>query len=344
MVFPSSTNSSDKDGGKESNKPSWAFDATKELPKTTTSLQDSYSIPYPHPPTELVEEDIPYLGTRMFLVIVNSIFFVVGFGMVIMAIIAAAKPATCAMCFAALRPLLIVGMLTSLISSLGIFGAVFNSYKMLLVYVTCVTFLLMIQLIAFFWSLFGRDNFRRRIHLYLTEKMRTRPHDLVSLLEIVQSHYECCGVNGPLDYHTAGLQIPRSCCSAAKGFDCSLSSFISTAGSTFNTSTETIMATTEATNATSNGTMHDLLELNETQLDNGNLTRRKRNASELTQEIQEDPNVASTRLDGRDLGLDSQFATNASNNSLSTTLPPALFNDTNITGGPEHWDIHHVKR
>lgn len=326
-VFSFLTSSSDSDSSRGSRR----------------SSRNSYRIRYPIPQPELYEEEIPFPCARIFLTIVNFVFFVGGFGMIIMATIALAEPAACAYCFAALTPLVLTGSLVAVISSFGLSGAVFNSYKFLLVYANCVVILLLIQVIVFCWSLCGHNDFRRRVQDYLTEKMRTRPQDLIPMLEILQSNHECCGVNGPVDYRAVGLKVPRSCCSSPEGGDCSFSDITSAPNAPVHATTEAIVATTKVTNFTFNSTFLEIPR-NETQMYVGNSTILSWNVSGLNQRVLDGHETPATSSGKLGLGTNSQLITNASlNDDINSTLPGPLFSETGTTDSLEPLDMHHVK-
>lgn len=177
----------------------------------------NYRIPYPSAPEDEATEGQQFVCARAFLVLVNILFFVIGFAAVVTSIAVAAKPERCEVCHSVLNLLLTFGLVCSFIAAFGIYGALSNSYKMLLVYVTFVAFLFMVQMVVFFWPLFGRFNFQRRMHTVFREKMRHHPQQVTELLNLVQRKLPCCGVDGPRDYHSVGLQLPLSCCASTDG-------------------------------------------------------------------------------------------------------------------------------
>ncbi|XP_037082909.1 uncharacterized protein LOC119103465 [Pollicipes pollicipes] len=324
MVYPSAYGSS--------NKPSWAFDVTDRLQRSSGSSQ-SYRVPYPRPPAEKEDYKEPFLCARIFLMLINVLFFIIGFAMVITSIVAAGKPDSCQFCYSILRPLLISGIITTFISIMGVFGAACNSYRLLLVYVTCVAFLLMVQMIVFFWSLFGRANFKRRMHSFFTAKIRYHPYDLVGFLDEIQAKYTCCGVDGPHDYHAAGIQLPPSCCHSSAGFQCGRLS--GPAGAT-----PAIIATV-ATNASA--------AENVTAAVNASLavTPASSELGRPTVALHALTKGARHRLQnvtGSGMGNVTANSTNALLANITTMAPLSeLFNRTNLSGGPETWDIRHVK-
>lgn len=314
-----------------SNKPSWAFDVADGVPRSNATLQ-SYRIPYPRSPESKEEAREPYVWSRFFLIIVNLIFFVIGISMVVAAIVAAAKPESCQLCYSILRPLLISGILCTFISAIGLFGSATNSYKLLLVFVTCVAFLLMVQMIVFFWSLFGRNNFKERLHGFFTDKFRHHPNDLIPLLDRIQAEHACCGVNGPLDYHSGGIRLPLSCCRSSPDFHCPDSegggstAFIPTAPPA-NASTANGTVAINATTASppTNSTEEAALPAMHTKM------RAKRNVSEP-------PPVNGTAENGTAVSAVHDLV-------LPSTLAP-LSNLSNWTGEndlPQHWQDRHVQ-
>ena len=204
-----------------SNKPSWAFDIADSSPRSKSTIQN-YHIPYPLSLTDEGATGQRFICARSFLVLVNILFFVIGIAAIIISITVAAKPEKCEVCHSVLNPLIVFGLVTSFTATLGIYGALSNSYKTLLAYVTFVAFFFMVQMVIFFWSLFGRANFQRRMHTMFRYKMHHQPHQLTELLNVLQQRLPCCGVDGPLDYHSAGLQLPLSCCSSSSGDQCTI--------------------------------------------------------------------------------------------------------------------------
>ncbi|KAF0291039.1 hypothetical protein FJT64_010808 [Amphibalanus amphitrite] len=228
-----------------STKPSWAFDVADGSPRSKTTLQH-YRIPYPSSPDDEANEGQQFVCARAFLVLVNILFFVIGFAAVVTSIAVTAKPERCEVCHSVLNILLTFGIVSTFISALGIYGALSNSYKILLAYVTFVAFVFMVQMVLFFWPLFGRFNFQRRMHTIYREKMRQHPHQLTELLNLLQRKLPCCGVDGPRDYHSAGLQLPLSCCaSTGPGGECAVRVHSTTPPPALNT-TEPIGNTTSS--------------------------------------------------------------------------------------------------
>lgn len=115
--------------------------------------------------------------------------------------------------------LIILGSIIFVISFFGCCGAIRESHCMTITFASFLLFILLVQVAVAVYAFVVVKNPEN-----LTEQYRNIFNDRSTskddFINTIQSGFECCGVDGPRDYHN--ITTPWSCCNKKEGQTCTL--------------------------------------------------------------------------------------------------------------------------
>lgn len=113
--------------------------------------------------------------------------------------------------------MILLGILTIIISLIGLIGAALQKPILLNAYGYIIFFLVIAEIILFYYGFKFKDQFSINLENGIRNAMRkyTINKHLAISLQYFQLEFKCCGFNGPEDYYTNTSAInllPASCC------------------------------------------------------------------------------------------------------------------------------------
>ncbi|KAJ8913828.1 hypothetical protein NQ315_003737 [Exocentrus adspersus] len=112
--------------------------------------------------------------------------------------------------------LIVVGVIVFLVASLGCYGAIRESYYLLMAYALCLLIIFIIEFAVGIAAASYKGEFQLSLALRNAMNSSLKKYDTSKLDKIawdnVQRKLECCGVDGPNDW----IRRPSSCCHALR--------------------------------------------------------------------------------------------------------------------------------
>ncbi|XP_018577461.1 CD63 antigen-like, partial [Anoplophora glabripennis] len=113
---------------------------------------------------------------------------------------------------------IVAGAIVFIIAFLGCFGAIKESYNMLMAFAGLLLIIFIIELAVGIAAAVYKADFHNALNSTLRKSMQNYSSDSEMIAwNNLQKKFECCGVDGPSDWEAHGHSLPFSCCNVIEG-------------------------------------------------------------------------------------------------------------------------------
>ncbi|KAJ8932727.1 hypothetical protein NQ314_014423, partial [Rhamnusium bicolor] len=126
--------------------------------------------------------------------------------------------------------LIVAGTIIFIIAFLGCFGAIKESYKMLMAFAVLLIIIFIVEFAVGIAAAVYKADFQDALNGTLRKSMLNYSNASEKIAwDNVQEKFKCCGVEGPNDWQGQGLTLPRSCCHS-EGTDTQIEAYCNNKG------------------------------------------------------------------------------------------------------------------